>query len=117
MRRARKAVAHLLCEIGRRMRDAGYRDGEATVPLTQCELEAMTGLTSVHVNRTLRDLREAGLIGSGPNARGVVIRDPHSLERLASFDDGRARARGPIPEEPSRALAPGRFVSSAGERR
>ncbi|SDA30100.1 cAMP-binding domain of CRP or a regulatory subunit of cAMP-dependent protein kinases [Methylobacterium sp. UNC378MF] len=62
-RPARERIAHLFCELFVRMRAAGVagQDGYA-LPITQVDLADTTGLTSVHVNRTLRDLRREGLI-------------------------------------------------------
>jgi CRP-like cAMP-binding protein len=62
-RAARERIAHLFCELFVRMRVAGVagQDGYA-LPVTQVDLADTTGLTSVHVNRTLRDLRREGLI-------------------------------------------------------
>lgn len=55
-------VAHLLCETYTRLeavdRAANYR---FDFPLTQQDLGEACGLTSVHINRTVRRLREAGL--------------------------------------------------------
>lgn len=59
--------------------DHGY-----TLPITQTELAECVGLTSVHVNRTLRELRERGLMEF---RRGdVKFQDLKGLEKLAEFD-------------------------------
>src|SRR3569833_64327 len=52
-------IAHLLCELQARFAVVGVAapDGFA-IDLTQADLGDMTGLTPVHVNRTLRKLRE-----------------------------------------------------------
>jgi CRP-like cAMP-binding protein len=62
-RPARARIAHLFCELFVRMRVAGVagQDGY-TLPITQVDLADTTGLTSVHVNRTLQELRREGLI-------------------------------------------------------
>ena len=60
---ARERVAHLLLELFDRMRLAGLAYGQqCAMPLTQIEIADMTGLTPVHVNRTLQSLRATGLI-------------------------------------------------------
>jgi CRP-like cAMP-binding protein len=62
-RDARARVAHLLCEVAVRMEMAGLTNGkDYELPLTQEQLGDAVGLTSVHVNRTLRALAEEGLI-------------------------------------------------------
>ena len=59
--------------------ESGY-----ALPLTQADLAECLGLTSVHVNRVLKELREGGLV----EFRGgrVTIRDLAALERAAEFD-------------------------------
>jgi len=62
-RDARTRVAHLLCELALRLKVAGL--GQQTnydVPLTQEQLADATGMTSVHVNRTIKALERDGLI-------------------------------------------------------
>ncbi|MEH3037781.1 MAG: Crp/Fnr family transcriptional regulator [Sphingomonas adhaesiva] len=78
-------VAHFLMETYRRLDAVGRtRDGEFALPLTQQDLGEACGLTSVHVNRTLRRLREDGL---AEVARGTVrILDAAALSRVAEFE-------------------------------
>lgn len=86
-RSAFEAMAHLFCEIGERMQTAGLSEGTRfPFGLTQVDLADVLGLTSVHVNRTLRDLRAAGLV----QVRGkcVTILDPAGLRAAADFDPG-----------------------------
>src|SRR3954469_2330338 len=62
-RDARTRIAHLLCELALRLKVAGL--GEQTdyeVPLSQEQIADATGLTPVHVNRTIRALEADGLI-------------------------------------------------------
>ncbi|QPF84373.1 Crp/Fnr family transcriptional regulator [Bradyrhizobium genosp. L] len=62
-RTALERLAHLLCEIWLRLRLAGLTKGDSCdLPLTQGDLADATGLSKVHVNRTLQELRAAGLI-------------------------------------------------------
>ena len=78
-------LAHFLLETYHRMRVVGAADGGTfTFALTQQDLGEALGLTSVHVNRMLRRLREAGLLDF---ARGTVrILDHDRLARLGEFD-------------------------------
>ena len=56
-------VAHMLCETYARLTAVGLvENGTFAWPLTQQDLGEACGLTSVHVNRTLRVLREAGMV-------------------------------------------------------
>jgi CRP-like cAMP-binding protein len=60
---ARERIAHLLVELIARAREAGKRVTERgfTLPLTQTHIADATGLTAVHVCRTLAALRKSGL--------------------------------------------------------
>jgi CRP-like cAMP-binding protein len=62
-RTAAERMAHLLCEVFLRLRLAGLTNGDSCdFPLTQADLADATGLSKVHVNRTLQELRAANLI-------------------------------------------------------
>ena len=62
-RSAYERLAHLLVELYLRLKAVGRaEDGRCDFPLTQNDLADATGLTSVHVNRTLQELRRDGLI-------------------------------------------------------
>ena len=77
-RTASERMAHLLCEIFLRLRLAGLNDGNnCEFPLTQADLADATGLSKVHVNRTLQELRAAELVV----LKGKMLTVP-SLERL-----------------------------------
>ncbi|EYD77729.1 cAMP-binding protein [Rubellimicrobium mesophilum DSM 19309] len=77
-------IAHLLCEIMARMEVAGLaHDGSCPFPITQSVLAEATGLSIVHVNRTLQDLRAQGLLSVG---RGrLTIHQRAALADLAGF--------------------------------
>jgi CRP-like cAMP-binding protein len=77
-RSALERTAHLLCEIWLRLRLAGLTKGDSCdFPLTQADLADATGLSKVHVNRTLQELRAEGLIV----LKGKSLSVP-SLDRL-----------------------------------
>jgi len=84
-RKALERVAHLLLELGQRLEAVGAasRDG-FRCPLTQYELADALGLTAIHVNRMLRELRERELIDF--RQKTVRFLDRASLERLAGFE-------------------------------
>lgn len=87
-RNAHTRIAHLLCEFALRMKHAGL--GEETgyhLPMTQEQLGDATGLTSVHVNRTIKSLEREGLIERvGP--RSITIGDWKKLADAGDFDSG-----------------------------
>jgi CRP-like cAMP-binding protein len=78
-------MSHLFCELNVRLGIIGQaQDDSYDFPLTQVELGQCLGLTSVHVNRTLQELRRRGLI-EWQGGR-LVIRDLNELKRVAEFD-------------------------------
>lgn len=88
-RTARERVALLLVELYCRCRMV-MPPGRATrVPLTQAELGDALGLTAVHVNRTLRRLRQERLVDY--EAGVLRILDPDRLAVVAALDPMAAR--------------------------
>ena len=78
-------VAHLLCEMTVRYDEIGALKGSTfQFPITQEQLADAVGLTSVHVNRTLRSLREHRLVIVGSSR--VQILDWPGLQQAAGFD-------------------------------
>ncbi len=78
-------IAHIFCELLVRLRLVGLADETGyALPLTQADLADVTGLTSVHVNRMLKKLRDDNLL----TFRGgrVTIGDWEGLQRVAEFD-------------------------------
>ncbi len=85
-RTARERIAHLFCEIVCRLRAVGLTDDDGYfVPLTQEDLGETLGISTVHVNRTLQDLRQAGLILL--RRQRLRIPDVEALRRIARFDE------------------------------
>jgi CRP-like cAMP-binding protein len=84
-RNALQRIAHLLCEIDARLRDVGQSsNGYFTLPVTQVELGDMLGLSAVHTNRVLQELRSRKLITW--SGHSVQILDADGLCGLAEFD-------------------------------
>jgi CRP-like cAMP-binding protein len=84
-RDAKSRTANLFCELRVRLAIVARADERCyDLPLTQTDLAECLGLTSVHVNRVLKELREGGLV----EFRGgrVTIMDLAGLERAAEFD-------------------------------
>ena len=78
-------MAHLLCELAVRLGLVGLNENNSfEFPLTQVEFGECLGLTSVHVNRTLQELRRRGLIEL--QSRRVTIFDSEGLKGVAQFD-------------------------------
>lgn len=86
-RSAHQRIARVLCEVYVRLRSVGLaREEGFELPVTQVELADSLGLSSVHVNRVLQDLRRDGLIGS--RGRFVAIKDWARLQAAGDFDPG-----------------------------
>jgi CRP-like cAMP-binding protein len=84
-RSAYERMAHLFCEIFVLLRRIGLvRDSGFAFPLTQTDIADATGMTPVHVNRTLQRLRHDGLIEL--KNRRMVLPDPDALMRAAQFN-------------------------------
>jgi len=78
-------MAHLFCELYVRLDVVGRTKGNRyEFPLTQRELSECLGLTVVHVNRTLQELRRKGLVEF--ENRHLTILDRLGLEGIAEFD-------------------------------
>ena len=83
-RNALERMAHLFCELLYRFRAVGLNQGlSCTLPLTQVELAETLGLSSVHVNRTLQELRRQKLITL--DAGTLTIQNLKALEELSFF--------------------------------
>ena len=85
-RDAQTRIAHVLCEFGVRLEalDLGERSSYQ-FPMTQEQLADVTGLTSVHVNRSLMNLEEQGLLTR--TSRYIAVADWPSLQRAGDFDE------------------------------
>jgi CRP-like cAMP-binding protein len=83
-RTALERLSHLLCEIFTRMQAVGLADGSrCELPLTQVELADTLALSTVHVNRTLQELRRQGLVSLSGGM--LEIHDFGALRSIAMF--------------------------------
>lgn len=97
-RNAYARVAHILCEFAVRLRVAGLaEEGGYALPMTQEELSDAVGLTSVHVNRTMKALDRDGLI-TRVSSRAIVICDWKKLAEAGDFDSNYLHLK---PDEPA----------------
>jgi len=91
-RPALERIAHLFCELDRRLHAVGLVDQDRfEMPITQYDLADTAGLSSVHVNRTIQELRRQGLIAL--TGRSLTILDRPSLQALADFQPRYLRLR------------------------
>nr|CAD6414948.1 Crp/Fnr family transcriptional regulator [Rhizobium sp. Q54] len=78
-------LAHIVCELYVRLQITGNVDGQSFhFPLSQAEMADVMGLSLVHMNRVIQDMRRNGLI-SWVN-QTVSILDWERLRTLAEFD-------------------------------
>lgn len=83
-RTAFERIAHVFCELFLRLRTVGLTDGDSCDwPLTQTELADTTGLSPVHVNRTLQELRSTEMILL--RGKRLTIPNLEALMRAAIF--------------------------------
>jgi len=84
-RDARERMAHLFYEMLVRYRIVGETtDNALPFRMTQDDLGAATGISTVHVNRTLQDLRAEGLIEL--ENRVLTVLDAEGLRKVAQFN-------------------------------
>jgi CRP-like cAMP-binding protein len=83
-RQALPRVAHLVCELFARLDIVGLvKDGRFELPMSQEDVADACGLSNVHVNRTVQELRRRGLLDW--RSQVVEILQPDQLEQLAEF--------------------------------
>lgn len=84
-RPADRQIAHLFCELLVRLQAVGLAsENTLHLPLTQLEMADTLGLTSVHVNRVVQQLRDQGLISW--RGKTLTLHDVPALKTFASFD-------------------------------
>jgi CRP-like cAMP-binding protein len=84
-RSAYQRIAHLLCEIWWRLQGVGRTRGDTyELPVTQTDIGDAMGLSVVHVNRTLQQLRADHLITLRSNV--VAVLDWRRLREAGEFD-------------------------------
>jgi CRP-like cAMP-binding protein len=85
-RDSRARVAHLLCEFSLRLEAAGLASNHHyELPMTQEQLADAVGLTSVHVNRVLKQLGAEGLISR--DKRSITIEDWQRMRDAGDFNE------------------------------
>lgn len=85
-RTAIERIAHLLCEQNARLIAVGLaeRGKPTSFYITQTELADATGLSLVHVNKTIKKLKELGVIGRSSGKLEVL--DWEGMKDIAGFD-------------------------------
>ncbi len=82
---ARERLAHFFCEMRSRLNTVGLmKDDSYELPMTQEELGDAFGMSTVHVNRVLQDLRAEGLITS--HGKTLIINDWERLQQVGQYN-------------------------------
>jgi CRP-like cAMP-binding protein len=78
-------MAHVFCEFFFRMRMLGLTtDHTCEFPISQVEFADALGLSTVHTNRTLQELRSQGLIAL--KGKTLTVKDWEGLKKVGDFD-------------------------------
>lgn len=84
-RSAVERLGHVFCELHFRLGMVGLvAQSSYDIALTQVDLADLVGLSAVHVNRSLQELRGSGLLSL--QGRRLTIHDLHALRELSMFD-------------------------------
>jgi CRP-like cAMP-binding protein len=93
-RDAMSRIAHLICEMAVRTESVKGNAFKFDFPVSQGNLADATGLSSVHVNRSLQSLRALGSIDK--TAKAIIVLDWTALQKTAGFDIGYLYLNDPI---------------------
>lgn len=94
-RDAKERTAHFLLELGARLKLVGLGSSDGfDCPLSQYMLADALGLSAIHINRVLRELRESGLV-TFQHGR-VTFHDFGALVEMADFDRAYLDHDGPL---------------------
>lgn len=84
-RNARERMAHLFLELHSRLESVGIVDRMAyELPITQEMIADTLGLSIVHVNRTIKTMRDDGLLEY--RAGYVILKEPKELSKICGFN-------------------------------
>ncbi|MDA9412397.1 Crp/Fnr family transcriptional regulator [Bradyrhizobium sp. CCBAU 45384] len=78
-------LAHVMIELRERLRMIGRLDSDSfEMPLTQEQIGEALGITAVHANRVIRQLRQEGIVEL--NRGRVIVLDERKFQELADFE-------------------------------
>ncbi|OPF90638.1 Crp/Fnr family transcriptional regulator [Rhodopseudomonas palustris] len=96
-RTATERLGHLFCELHLRLGLVGLVDEDELsyeMPITQADLGDLLGMSMVHINRSLQELRRTGMISL--RGRRLTIHSLEGLRELSFFDAGYLHLFGPL---------------------
>jgi CRP-like cAMP-binding protein len=93
---AYRRTAHLICELFVRLKAVGrVKDNSFNFPLTQADFGDTLGMSNIHMNRTIVQLRSDGLITW--KSQIVTVHDWPKLKEIARFDPAYLNLRPGVP--------------------
>jgi CRP-like cAMP-binding protein len=92
-RSAKERLAHLFCELSVRLDAEDGNESSFSFPLTQEQVADALGLTSVHVNRTMQQLRTESLVVT--TNRTMTLPDVQGLRQIGGFDPSYLHSNSP----------------------
>jgi len=107
-RSASRRMAHLIAELRARLSVVGLSTADTfELPMTQIDLADALGLTPVHVNRVIQELRKSGLIKL--NRHVVSLGDAEALMQLGDFDESYLHQEGVMAQLKERTPEPSKL--------
>ena len=97
-RSATERLGHFFCEMHERLTAIGLVDGNTfDLPITQVELADLFGLSAVHVNRALQELRSSGLLSM--RNRRATLPEVAALRELSMFNPAYPQQGGVVSDQ------------------
>jgi len=94
-RSATERLRHFFCEIHERLAVVGLVEGDTfDLPLTQVDMADLFGLSAVHVNRALQNLRSSDLLSM--RSRKVTLPEVAALRELSMFSSADPQRDGVV---------------------
>jgi CRP-like cAMP-binding protein len=92
-------VAHVVCELAVRLQKVDLAQNLSfSIPWTQTDLADACGISNVHANRVVQELRRHGIMEW--DSRKVMIRDWDAVAKIADFSDEYLQLGRPLEREP-----------------
>jgi CRP-like cAMP-binding protein len=92
-------VAHVVCELAVRLNSVDLAQNLCfSIPWTQTDLADACGISNVHANRVVQELRRLGLVEW--DSRKVRIRDWDAIAKIGDFSDEYLQVRSHLGREP-----------------
>src|SRR5947209_3736977 len=92
-------VAHVVCELAVRLQSVELAQNLCfSIPWTQTDVADACGISNVHANRVVQELRRLGVLEW--DSRKVRIQDWNAIAKMGDFSDENLQLRQPLAREP-----------------